>query len=73
MAMYKNGDETDFHIEDHGTVVLLRPVTEEAEAWIVEHISHETARFGNAVVVEHRYIVDIVRGIIKDGLTFTGI
>lgn len=61
----------DFAVENHGTIFLLRPQTGAARAWTDEHLpdNDERTYFGNAIVVEHRYIGDIVDGIVNDGLT----
>jgi hypothetical protein len=58
----------DFAVEDHFSIFLLRPLTPAAESWIHEHIPEDAQYFGNSVVVEHRYIADIVAGIQDDGL-----
>ena len=58
----------DFSVHNHGTIFLLRPHTERAHNWISEHISHDANVFGDAVVVEHRFIADVVSGIRTDGL-----
>jgi hypothetical protein len=58
----------DFSVENHFTIFLLRPLTPAAESWIDEHIAEDAQYFGNAIVVEHRYIADIVQGIQNDGL-----
>lgn len=60
---------TDFTVENHGSLFLLRQNTDEAEQWVEEHIPEDAMTMGNAVVVEHRYIADIVVGIQNDGLT----
>lgn len=62
--------EIDFVIEDNGSIILLRPITEAAKEWIEEHLPEDRMYFGNAVVVEPRYIADIASGIEADGLTW---
>jgi fructose-1-phosphate kinase PfkB-like protein len=62
-------DAIDFTVMGGGSVYLLRPNTEEAEAWVEEHIPEDAMMMGNAIAVEHRYIADIVVGIQNDGLT----
>jgi len=59
----------DFEVENCGTLFLLRPQTQIAEAWVNDNLPEDAQRFGYAVVVEHRYIGDIVQGIQNDGLT----
>ncbi len=60
----------DFKVENHGSIDLLRAMNEEAEQWAVENLQHpETQRWGNAYVVEPRYLGPIIEGINDDGLT----
>lgn len=60
----------DFVLENHGSIFLLRPQNEQAIAWVDEHIGSENGfqPYWPTVVVEHRYISDIVQGIRNDGL-----
>jgi hypothetical protein len=58
----------DFTIRDEGSILLLTPHTEPARKWIDEHLPEDRLTFAGAVVVEHRYIRDIVAGILRDGL-----
>ena len=61
---------TDFNVVDEFTIFLLEPITPEAGHWVSEHIPDDAQHFGSAVVVEHRYIQDILDGITGDGLTW---
>ena len=49
-----------FRIEDHGSIVLVRPLTEDVEAWLDEHVSEDARYFGGALVVEPRYVEALV-------------
>ena len=60
--------ETDVTINNQGTIVLLTPCTEQAQGWIDEHIPKDAMYFGNGLVVEPRYVEDIIHGMIQDGL-----
>lgn len=60
---------TDFRVENHGTIFLLRPETDAAKEWCAEHLPEDAQRFGTAYVVEHRFITPIVEGALADGLT----
>jgi hypothetical protein len=62
--------QPDFVVENHGSIFLLRPQNESAIAWIDEHIGSENAYqpYFPTIVVEHRFIADIVAGILSDGL-----
>ena len=59
---------SDFIVENHGSIFLLRPVSPAASEWVSERIPEDAQWFGDAVAVEHRYIGDIVDGIQNDGL-----
>ena len=59
----------DFLLNDEGTIFLLTPVTEAATEWADEHLPEDAMHFGDAIVVEHRFIRDIVFGFTTDGLT----
>jgi hypothetical protein len=62
---------SDFIVSNHGTIFTLTPRTEEAKDWINNNIDTENAQwFGQALIVEHRYIDDILFGIDQDGLEF---
>lgn len=59
----------DARVENHGTIFLVRPLTPLAESWLDSHVDQEDAQhFGNALVVEHRYVQDLVAGMQADGL-----
>ena len=58
----------DFELSGHGMLYLFQPLTPAAYAWVEEHLPADATWFGGAVVVEHRYIGDIVGGAIGDGL-----
>jgi hypothetical protein len=60
--------QADFSVQNEGSIFLLIPHTDSGNAWIEEHISEDARRFGGGVVVEHRYILDIVNGSKNDGL-----
>jgi len=58
----------DFSVSNHGSIFLLEPHTHAAFDWVAEHLPAEALTFGDAVVVEHHFISDIVTGIQADGL-----
>ena len=59
----------DFVLTDHGSIAVLRPVTDEAREWVDENLPDDAQWFGRGVVIEPRYVGDIVEGILNDGLT----
>lgn len=57
----------DFLVSNQGTIYILSPFTPAAEAWLAENIGDDAQTWGRGIVVEHRYIGDIVEGIQADG------
>jgi len=62
---------TDFTVQNEGSIFLLHPHTPSAHDWVSEHIPEDAQFFGDAVVIEHRYIADIVEGVRADGLAIS--
>ena len=58
----------DFLCENHGSLFLLFPLSQSAQSWVEEHLPTDVQWFGNAVVIEHRYVWTILEGIQNDGL-----
>jgi len=51
------------------TVFCLTPRTDEARNWIEENVHYESYQMlRNSVAVEHRYIADIITGMMEAGL-----
>lgn len=59
----------DFTVTNQGTVFTLTPNTATAHGWALDHLPDDAPMLGHTYVVEHRYIGDIVQGIVNDGLT----
>jgi hypothetical protein len=58
----------DFEVQNHFTIYLLCPLTDAAIGWVDENLPEDVMTFGRGIVVEHRFIADIVRGIVDSGL-----
>jgi hypothetical protein len=61
----------DFICENHFSIFLLRPVSPSAFAWIEDHLPPDRLTFGNAVVIEPKYVWVILVGLQDDGLVVT--
>ena len=59
-----------FAIEDHGTIVLVRPLTDDAKTWLVEHTADDAQWFGGALAAEPRYAEDIVEALVEEGFAW---
>ena len=59
----------DFIVENHGNVFLVQPCNERATRWLNEHCNTAPYLYlGKNLCVEHRYIAEIVHGMMADGL-----
>jgi len=58
----------DFTVANHGSIFLLTPQSPAAAEWLEENLPEDRQTWGDAVVVEHRLIYDIVLGAVADGL-----
>ena len=65
-------DETaiDFDINNHGSVILINPLTEDGKQWLDENTDIANRQFfGSALAVEPRYLDYLIEGMIADGLS----
>jgi hypothetical protein len=63
--------ELDFRLENHGSLFLLRALSSAAKDWMGERLpidNPETQFWGNAIVIQPRYVAPIVDEAIGDGL-----
>jgi hypothetical protein len=61
----------DFRFDNHGSVCLLTPLTDAAEAWVSDNLPESAMTFGSAVVIEPRYVGPILEGIDAEGLVIS--
>lgn len=61
-------DEPDVRIDNCGSVLLFRPLTDVAREWIGEHVQTDAQWLGNGLAVEARYADDLACGMQEDGL-----
>jgi len=58
----------DVQFRNHGSIWLAQPLTAAAGDWIAEHIPEDAQYWGDAVVIEPRYVAAIAEGMANDGL-----
>ncbi len=65
-----NGNTTaDVLVENQGTIWVFRPLSDEAQEWIDEHVQSEPWQwFGGGLVVDHRYGPPLAEGMQEAGL-----
>ena len=61
----------DVRIEHHGSLFLMRLQTRAASQWVQENVSQDATWFGEALVVEPRYVGDLVDAMKLDGLSLS--
>ena len=58
----------DIEVQNHGSIILLVPLTDAGDQWLHENTGEEATWYGGALAVEPRYVTDIVDGAVGDGL-----
>jgi hypothetical protein len=59
----------DFTVENHGTICLVQPLTPAAARWIDENVAGDATFWCGALVVEPRYLWNLVFGMNDAGLS----
>jgi hypothetical protein len=57
----------DFFLAHHGSISTLLPMTPDAKQWVDENVP-DPMYWGGSIVIEPRYVDDIVAGIREEGL-----
>jgi hypothetical protein len=55
----------DVQVENHGSIVLVRPLSDEAASWL--HENTDGTWWGGALAGEPRYVDDLLEGMLGDG------
>lgn len=63
--------DTDFVVNDHGTIWTFAPLTDAALEHALAHFPDDTPTLGHAYAVEHRYATDIVEALLGEGFLVT--
>ena len=59
----------DIRVQHEGSLALFHMTSGAGERWVKEHVeTEETQYWGGALVVEHRYVHDLIEGMRADGL-----
>ena len=61
----------DLCVENHGSIVLLRPISPAAREWVETNIGQDNGYqpYWPTVLMEPRYVMDVVNGAVSDGLS----
>lgn len=57
----------DFQVEDHGSICLLRPLSEECREHLKENVDGEAQWWAGALVVEPRYLESLINLLADNG------
>lgn len=59
----------DFAVENHGTVVMVRVLSDAAREWVDAHVALDSWQWmGDAFACEPRMVASLVDGMLDDGL-----
>jgi hypothetical protein len=58
----------DVSFANHGTIWLAHLWTEAAHDWVATYLPEDCTWWGEAVVIEHRFVGDIAQGMADAGL-----
>jgi len=61
---------SDFTVDDHGSLVLLKPETPEAFEWITENIRAPIPWFAGGIALEPHSMSALLSGILGDDLSW---
>ena len=59
----------DLRVQDEGSIKILYAQTDRGRLWVRDRISGEHQMWAGGVVVEHRYIDEIINGASEDELS----
>lgn len=60
--------DVDLMVENHGSIYLVRPMTERGIDWLKRTAPADAQFMGSAMAVEHRYIEGVIATANDDGL-----
>jgi hypothetical protein len=69
IAVSKQTASNDFVLADHGSILVLTPLSDEAKDWAGDHLPADAQRWARGVVIEPRYWPAIQNGIGCAGLS----
>jgi hypothetical protein len=58
----------DITFIDHGSIILMRPNTPDAAAWVAEHVPNDAPAWGNAIAMEPRCVEHWALAALAEGL-----
>jgi hypothetical protein len=58
----------DIIVENYGSLFLVRPMTKDGTVWLESNVEESAQWFGGALVVEPRYLTDLLAGAVDAGL-----
>ena len=62
-------ERIDVQLANHGSVSMLTPRSEAAKVWVAENLPADAMTFGDAIVIEHRFVEGIASGMLNAGLS----
>lgn len=70
MPKSKKLPKSDFLFEDHGSIIMLWPLSREASDWVEENVQSEPWQWlGEALCVDHRMARGLIDAVITEGFS----
>lgn len=68
--MTKETNIVDVRVDNHGSIAVVTPITPTAKEWVEENVTQNGGPqyWGGGIVVEPRFLADLVTGMESDGL-----
>lgn len=70
--MPKPTDRETVYVENHGSIALVGSNGPLLDEWMAENVSDDCLMFGPRYVVEPRYLMDLIGGLLDAGFIITG-
>lgn len=63
---------SDFTLENHGSIVLLKPNKRASAKWLTDTAPEDAQFFGNALAIEPRYVSNVIEAARADRFNIQG-
>ena len=69
MAFRDMKPKYDVIVHNHGSIYLIGSISDSAKQWVDENVSLDRQEWCNTIVCEHRFVANIIEGLLEAGLT----
>jgi hypothetical protein len=62
-------EKPDVRVQDEGSLFILHPLTAAATEWMNNNLGEDLQFWGEGIVVEPGYVLNVLQGMVRGGLT----